>query len=66
MPKLDAVLARIPELFGRLEVYFSPDRIGADDLVPEPHPLGLDDHLMIRGPWPVGREPAMLPVPARC
>ncbi len=67
MPALDAVLARIPEPFERLEVYFATDRIGgAKGLAPEPHPLGLDDHLMIRGPWPIEREPAMLPVPARC
>lgn len=66
MPTLDDVLAHIPEPFERLEVYFTPDRIGASDLAPEPHPLGLDDHLMIRGPWPVEHEPVMLPVPARC
>jgi len=66
MPTLDAVLARIAEPFDRIEVYFAPDRIGAADLEPEPHPLGPDDHLMIRGPWPLEHEPAMLPVPARC
>ena len=66
MPGLGAVLARIPEPFERIEVYFTPDRVGGQDLVPEPHPLGLDDHLMIRGPWPVEHEPSMLPVPARC
>lgn len=66
MPRLDDVLALIPEPFERIEVYFTPDRIGATDLTPESHPLGLDDHLMIRGPWPVEHEPAMLPVPARC
>lgn len=62
-PPLDEVLALVPEPFERLEVYFAPDEIG--DLVPEPHPLGLDEYLMIRGPWPVD-GPAMLPVPARC
>jgi len=62
-PALDEVLARIPEPFTRLEVYFAPDEVV--DLAPEPHPLGIDDHLMIRGPWPVD-GPAMLPVPARC
>jgi hypothetical protein len=62
-PPLDAVLALVPEPFERTEVYFAPDRIG--DLDAEPHPLGLDEHLMIRGPWPVD-GPAMLPVPARC
>ena len=62
-PPLRAVLARIAEPFGRVEVYFAPDE--AEDLVPEPQPLGPDDHLMIRGPWPLA-HPAMLPVPARC
>ena len=66
MPTLDEVLARIPEPFERLEVYFAPDRIGGEGFTPEPHPLGIDDHLMIRGPWPVEGEHAMLPVPARC
>ncbi len=64
-PSLDQVLALVPEPFGRVEVYFAPDLVGAEDLTPEPHPLGLDDHLMIRGPWPID-GPAMLPVPARC
>jgi hypothetical protein len=62
-PPLGEVLARIAEPFERLEAYFAPD--DAPDLAPEPHPLGIDDHLMIRGPWPVD-GPAMLPVPARC
>jgi GNAT superfamily N-acetyltransferase len=66
MPSLDDVLALVPEPFGRVEVYFAPDLVGEDGLTPEPHPLGIDDHLMIRGPWPIGREFAMLPVPARC
>lgn len=66
MPRLDAVLARIQEPFERIEIYFAPDRIGADGLAGEPHPLGIDDHLMIRGPWPIEHEHAMLPVPARC
>jgi len=64
MPSLDEVLKRIPEPFERIEVYFAPD--DAAGLDPEPHPLGMDDHLMIRGPWPLGTDPAMLPVPARC
>jgi GNAT superfamily N-acetyltransferase len=63
MPTLDAVFARIPEPFERVEIYFAPD--GTHELAPEPHPLGPDDHLMIRGPFPL-RGPAMLPVPARC
>lgn len=66
MPSLDEVLESVPEPFEHVEVYFAPDGIGAGDLEPEPHPLGLDDHLMVRGPWPAGHEPAMLPVPARC
>ncbi len=66
MPALDAVVARIQEPFERVEVYFAPDAVGAEGLAPEPHPLGLDDYLMIRGPWPVEHEHVMLPVPARC
>jgi GNAT superfamily N-acetyltransferase len=66
MPSLDRVIALVPEPFERVEVYFAPDLVGGDGLAPEPHPLGLDDYLMIRGPWPVEREFAMLPVPARC
>jgi GNAT superfamily N-acetyltransferase len=62
-PALGDVLALVREPFERVEVYFAPD--DATGLVPEPHPLGLDDYLMIRGPWPVD-GPAMLPVPARC
>lgn len=62
-PALDRVLALVPEPFERVEVYFAPD--DESRLTPEPHPLGPDDHLMIRGPWLL-REPAMLPVPARC
>lgn len=65
MPSLESVLALVPEPFERVEVYFTPDVVGGDGLVPEPHPLGLDDHLMVRGPWPV-EGPTMLPVPARC
>jgi hypothetical protein len=62
-PPVEAVLARVAEPFERVEIYFAPDEV--TDLAPEPHPLGADDHLMIRGPWPVD-GPAMLPVPARC
>lgn len=62
-PPLDAVLVLAPEPFERVEVYFAPDDPGS--WAPEPHPLGPDDHMMIRGPWPVD-GPAMLPVPARC
>jgi len=63
MPPLDAVLELVPEPFELVEVYFAPDDPG--DLAPEPEPLGPDDHLMVRGPWPAD-GPAMLPVSARC
>jgi ribosomal protein S18 acetylase RimI-like enzyme len=64
MPTLDRVLSLVPERFDRLEVYFTPDLLGAD-LAPEPF-VAHGDYLMVRGPWPVEGEPHMLPIPARC
>jgi hypothetical protein len=65
MPSLAQVLAQVPEEYDRVEVYFTPDRLAAD-LAPEPHVVGGDEILMVRGPWPIEGEPFMLPVPARC
>jgi hypothetical protein len=65
VPTLADVLAQVPEEFDRVEVYFTPDRLAAD-LAPEPHVVGGDEVLMVRGPWPIEGEAFMLPVPARC
>jgi GNAT superfamily N-acetyltransferase len=69
LPPLEAIVARIAtqisQRIERVEIYFTPDRLGAE-LQPEPHLLDGDDYLMVRGPYPPVGQPLMLPRTARC
>jgi predicted N-acetyltransferase YhbS len=65
IPPLSEISARVGAALSGVEVYFSPDKLGAA-LRPERHALGGDDNLMVRGPYPPEPLPVMLPRTARC
>jgi hypothetical protein len=64
LPPLAALLAEIPRVLERVEVYFAPDKLRTE-LRPEEHVLGGDDRLMVRGAFPEPAGPFMLPRSAR-
>jgi GNAT superfamily N-acetyltransferase len=65
IPTLAQIAEIIPQPIERVEVYFCPDRLGGD-LEAEPHTLGGDDWLMVRGEFSPEGKPCMLPRTARC
>ncbi len=65
IPSLEEVLARVPEPFERVEVWFAPDRLGGN-LRAEPWIFGGDEVLMARGPFLRDGIRATLPRTARC
>lgn len=64
MPALREIISRVGQPVQRIEVYFAPDQLDAD-LSPEPHTLGGDDYLLVRGPFLPPQSQIMLPRSAR-
>jgi predicted N-acetyltransferase YhbS len=67
LPRLDAVLRRLPAGVQRAELYFTPDALdGAEVLSVEP--AWPEDHVMVRGPYAPERSglPFILPALAHC
>ena len=64
IPSLQDVIDRIDAPLNRVEVYFTPDQLGAS-LKPEPHIIDGDSLLMARGECPDWKGEAMLPTTAR-
>ncbi len=67
LPRLDAVLRRLPAGVQRAELYFTPDALDAAEVL-SVEPAWPEDHVMVRGPYAPERTalPFILPALAHC
>lgn len=68
LPRLDAVLHRLPAGVQRAELYFTPDALDLGGAELSAQPAWPGEHVMVRGPYPPERTglPFILPALAHC